>query len=58
MRRSWFVFKQIYIRIWNICKADAVYLLSVPLATKSEKRQFGLVFVLMKGKRNVFCIEN
>ena len=29
-----------------------------PLATKSEKWQFGLVFVLMKGKRNVFCIEN
>ena len=29
-----------------------------PLAMKSEKLQFGLVVLLMKGKRNVFCIEN
>ena len=28
-----------------------------PLATKSEKLQFGLVFVLMKGKRNVFVLK-
>ena len=28
------------------------------IATKSEKLQFDLVFMLMKGKRNVFCIEN
>ena len=27
-----------------------------PLATKSEKWQFGLVFVLMKGKRYVFFV--